>query len=145
MLFKHPHVGDGHAPIHGFAHVVNRQQGDLRCRQGFPRTDPKTVALRPINCWLTCPEFLELVGQDWDKTPEPAQSIYGPSDTRQGKWSCSFRIGYQTQTVRILGQFPIWRDPTTSEISGELCLALDTRYGRYVVRSIQISSLRTLC
>ena len=112
MLFKHPHVGDGHAAVNGFAHVVNRQQGDLRCRQGFPRTDPKTVALRPINCWLTCPEFLELVGQDWDKTPEPAQSIYGPSDTRQGKWSCSFRIGYQTQTVRILGQFPIWRDPT---------------------------------
>ena len=29
MLLQQLHVGDGHAPIDGFDHVVNRQQGDL--------------------------------------------------------------------------------------------------------------------
>jgi len=111
MLFQQLDIGDRHAAVHGFAHVVDGEQGDLHGGQGFPRTDPKTVALRPLNFWSTCPEFLGLVGQDWDKTPKPARSIDGPSDIRQGKWACSFRIGCQTQTVRILGQFPIWRDP----------------------------------
>lgn len=26
MLFQQLHIGDGHAPIHGFAHVVNGEQ-----------------------------------------------------------------------------------------------------------------------
>jgi hypothetical protein len=34
MLFQQLHIGDGHAPVHGFAHVVNRQQGDLHGGQG---------------------------------------------------------------------------------------------------------------
>ena len=93
MLFQQLHVGDGHATVHGFAHVVDGQQGDLHGGQGFPRTGPKTVALRLLNFWLTCPEFLGLVGQDWDKTPKPAVSIEGVSNTRQGKWACSFRVG----------------------------------------------------
>jgi len=69
MLFQQLHVGDRHAAVHGFAHIVDGEQGDLHGGQGFPRTDPKTVALRPLNFWLTCPEFLGLVGQDWAKTP----------------------------------------------------------------------------
>jgi hypothetical protein len=28
MLFQQLHIGDGHAPVHGFAHVVNGEQGD---------------------------------------------------------------------------------------------------------------------
>ena len=69
MFFQQLHVGDRHAAVHGFAHIVDGEQGDLHGGQGFPRTDPKTVALRPLNFWLTCPEFLGLVGQDWAKTP----------------------------------------------------------------------------
>ena len=146
MLFQQLHVGDRHASVHGFTHVINGEQGDLHGGQGFPRKGPKTVALRPLNFWSTCPEFLGLVGQDWDKTPKPEVSIEGVSDTRQGKWACSFRVVCKTQSVRILAQFSVWRDPTvpppanaadqhgsdinhcssqTSEISGESCLTLD--------------------
>ena len=85
MLFQQLHVGDRHAPVNGFAHVVNGEQGDLYGGQGFPRTGPKTIALRELNFWLTCPEFLGLVGQDWAKTPNPMLSIYARSDTRQGR------------------------------------------------------------
>jgi predicted Zn-dependent protease len=35
MLLQHPHIGHGHAPVHGFAHVVDREQGDLHGGQGF--------------------------------------------------------------------------------------------------------------
>ena len=85
MLFQQLHVGDRHASVHGFAHVINGEQGDLYGGQGFPRTDPKTIDLRLLNFWLTCPEFLGLVGQDWAKTPNPMLSIYALSDTRQGR------------------------------------------------------------
>ena len=112
MLFQQLHVGDGHATVHGFAHVVDGQQGDLHGGQGFPRTGPKTVTLKPLNFCSTCPEFLGLVGQDWDKTPKPAACIDGVSDTRQGKWACSVSFGCQTQSVRRLGKFTVCRDPT---------------------------------
>ena len=69
MLFQQLHVSDGHAPVYGFAHVVDGEQGDLYGGQGYPRTDPKTIELRLLYFWLTCPEFLGLVGQDWAKTP----------------------------------------------------------------------------
>ena len=88
MLFQQLHVGDRHAPVYGFAHVVNGEQGDLYGGQGSgdsPRTDPKAMDLRRLNFWLTCPEFLGLVGQDWAKTPNPMLSIYALSDTRQGR------------------------------------------------------------
>ena len=84
MLFQQLHVGDRHASVHGFAHVINGEQGDLYGGQGFPRTGPKTIALRELNFWLTCPEFLGLVGQDWAKIPNPKLSIYGLSNARQG-------------------------------------------------------------
>ena len=35
MLLQHPHVGHGHATVHGFAHVVDGEQGDLHGGQGF--------------------------------------------------------------------------------------------------------------
>ena len=35
MLFKQLHIGDGHAPVHGFAHVINREQGHLHGGEGF--------------------------------------------------------------------------------------------------------------
>jgi hypothetical protein len=35
MLLQHPHVSYGHAAVHGFAHVVNGEQGDLHSCQGF--------------------------------------------------------------------------------------------------------------
>jgi hypothetical protein len=55
MFFQQGHAVHGHAPVHGFAHVVNGEQGHLHGREGFPRTDPKTVALRGLNFWSTCP------------------------------------------------------------------------------------------
>ena len=85
MLFQQLHVGDRHASVHGFTHVINGEQGDLHGSQGLPRTGPKTIALRELNFWLTCPEFLGLVGQDWAKTPNPKLSIDGLSNTRQGR------------------------------------------------------------
>ena len=88
MLFQQLHVGDRHASVYGFAHVINGEQGDLHGGQGSgdsPRTDPIVMDLRRLNFWLTCPEFLGLVGQDWAKTPNPMLSIYALSDTRQGR------------------------------------------------------------
>ena len=44
VLFQQLHIGDGHAPVDGFAHVVNGQQGELDGGQksgDSPRTDPK--------------------------------------------------------------------------------------------------------
>ena len=35
MLFKQLHIGDDHAPVDGFAHVVNGQQSQLDGGQGF--------------------------------------------------------------------------------------------------------------
>ena len=35
MLFKQAHIGDRHAPIHRFAHVINGQQSHLYRGQGF--------------------------------------------------------------------------------------------------------------
>ena len=35
MLFQQPHVGDGHAPVDRFDHVVDGEQGDLHGGQGF--------------------------------------------------------------------------------------------------------------
>jgi hypothetical protein len=35
MLLQHPHIGHGHATVDGFAHVVDRKQGDLHGGQGF--------------------------------------------------------------------------------------------------------------
>jgi len=29
MLFQQLHIGHGHTPIHGFAHVVDGEQGDI--------------------------------------------------------------------------------------------------------------------
>ena len=29
VLFEQLHIGDGHAPVDGFAHVVNGEQGDI--------------------------------------------------------------------------------------------------------------------
>jgi hypothetical protein len=29
MLFQQLHIGDRHAPVYGFAHVVGGEQGDL--------------------------------------------------------------------------------------------------------------------
>ena len=35
MLLQQAHIGDGHAPVHGFTHVVDGQQGDLHSGEGF--------------------------------------------------------------------------------------------------------------
>ena len=35
MLFHHAHVVDGHAAVHGLAHVVNGEQGHLHGGEGF--------------------------------------------------------------------------------------------------------------
>ncbi len=35
MLFQQGHAVDGHAAVHGFAHVINREQSDLHGGQGF--------------------------------------------------------------------------------------------------------------
>ena len=71
MLFQQLRISDRHAAVHGFARVVDGQQGDLNGGQGFPRTGSKTVALSALIFWSTCPEYLGLVGQDWDKNPYP--------------------------------------------------------------------------
>ena len=148
MLFQQLQIGDGHAAVHGFAHVVNGEQGDLYGGQGFPRTDPKTGALRPLNFWSTCPEFLGLVGQDWDKTPKPALSIDGLSDPRQGNGLAAFALDTKRNPSADWVNFLFGVTPTppppanaaehkgsginhcssqTSEISGESCLTLDMR------------------
>jgi hypothetical protein len=35
VLFHHTHIVDGHAPIHGLAHVVDGKQGHLHGSEGF--------------------------------------------------------------------------------------------------------------
>ncbi len=35
MLFQQGHAVDGHAPVHGFAHVVDGEQRHLHGGQGF--------------------------------------------------------------------------------------------------------------
>ena len=35
VLFQQLHVGDGHAPVHGFAHVIDGQQDDLNGGERF--------------------------------------------------------------------------------------------------------------
>jgi hypothetical protein len=35
VFLQQRHVGDGHAAVHGFAHVVDGEQGDLHGGQGF--------------------------------------------------------------------------------------------------------------
>lgn len=35
VLFQQLDIGDGHAPVHGFAHVVDGEQGDLHGGEGF--------------------------------------------------------------------------------------------------------------
>ena len=35
MLFQQSHAIDGHAAVHGFAHVIDREQGHLHGGQGF--------------------------------------------------------------------------------------------------------------
>ena len=35
MLFQQLHVGDDHAPVHSFAHVVDGEQGHLHGGEGF--------------------------------------------------------------------------------------------------------------
>ena len=35
MLFQQRDAVHGHAPVHGFAHVVNGEQGNLHGRQNF--------------------------------------------------------------------------------------------------------------
>jgi hypothetical protein len=35
VLFQKLHIGDDHAPVHGFAHVVDGEQGHLHGREGF--------------------------------------------------------------------------------------------------------------
>jgi hypothetical protein len=37
MLFQQRDPSHGHAPVHGFAHVVNGQQGHLHGREGFKK------------------------------------------------------------------------------------------------------------
>jgi hypothetical protein len=32
MLFQQLHIGDGHAAVYGFAHVVDGEQGDLHAK-----------------------------------------------------------------------------------------------------------------
>ncbi len=35
LLFQQAHIGDGHASVRGFAHIVDGEQGDLHGRQGL--------------------------------------------------------------------------------------------------------------
>jgi hypothetical protein len=35
MLFQQLDTGHGHAPVHGFAHVIDGEQGDLHGGEGF--------------------------------------------------------------------------------------------------------------
>ncbi len=35
MLFKQVHIGHRHATVHGFAHVINREEGYLHGGEGF--------------------------------------------------------------------------------------------------------------
>jgi len=35
MFFQQADIGDGHAAVHGFAHVVDGEQGHLHSGQGF--------------------------------------------------------------------------------------------------------------
>jgi len=35
MFLQQAHVGDGHAAVHGFAHVLDGEQGHLHGGQGF--------------------------------------------------------------------------------------------------------------
>lgn len=35
MLLQQVHIGHRHAAVYGFAHVINREQGDLHGGEGF--------------------------------------------------------------------------------------------------------------
>ena len=67
MLFQQLHIGDGHAPVHGFAHVVDGLQGHLHGGEGFQQNQQlrtlQACSLDPFSDWL--------VGQNWDKTSCP--------------------------------------------------------------------------
>jgi hypothetical protein len=78
MLFQQLDIAHDHATVGGLAHVVDGEQADLyggRKSVDFPRKSPRESALVRLYFLSTCPKFLGLVGQDWDKTPKPDRGI----------------------------------------------------------------------
>jgi hypothetical protein len=71
MLFQQLHIGDGHAAVHGFAHVVNGQQGELDGGQGFHFDTGLTDG---FHCGATENAVGFFVGIELD------------GDARQGEW-----------------------------------------------------------
>lgn len=146
MLFKHPHVCDGHASVNGFSHIVNRQQGDLEAI--------KINNLAAQNVWLGL-TLDGLGGQKVDRVlRQPACSLSVPSDDVKGSpspcwlnlvFGCTPRYPHPANAAEYPSSCINHFSSQTSEIFGQSCLALDIRCGRYVVRSAQLSSLRTLC
>jgi hypothetical protein len=48
MLFQQGDAGHGHAAVHGFAHVVDGEQGNAHGREGFNKINNlATSGLRP--------------------------------------------------------------------------------------------------
>ena len=45
VLFQQLHIGDGHAPVHGLAHVVNGEQGHLGSHTNQQLSGHRLVAL----------------------------------------------------------------------------------------------------
>ena len=67
MLFEQLVVVDGHAAVHGLAHVIDGQQGHLQGGQCFQQNQQ----LRTLQACSPDPFSDWLVGQNWDKTSCP--------------------------------------------------------------------------
>ena len=67
LLFQQLHIGNGHAAVGSFAHVINGQQCHLYGGEGFQQNQQlrtlQACSLDPFSDWL--------VGQNWDKTSCP--------------------------------------------------------------------------
>jgi hypothetical protein len=66
MLFQQMHIGHRHATVHGFAHIVNSQQGHLHGGEGFNKINNLRASQKSFE---QHPEWL--VGQNLDKMSCP--------------------------------------------------------------------------
>jgi len=62
VLFQQGHAVDGHAAIDGFAHVVNREQGDLHSGQYINKINDLAHSRSSLDI-VICSMFLRFVEQ----------------------------------------------------------------------------------
>ena len=78
MLFKQGHTVDGHAPVHGFAHVIDGEQRHLHGGQSFHLHTGLAHGLGGsfvFDLSNFSSTSLKLVGQNWDKISHPFISL----------------------------------------------------------------------